>query len=178
MRRVYLLQPDNMPLKTVMKYGEERDRACEINAAFVARTRSHAELIYLRHLHPTDGSGNLDFSKLWHEDGADVNRRSLERTERIAGFFGDLELDVPDDNLMAELCSSSEARAALRGAVKKAYKAKALEYHPDKARARTTTRHRLTFPSGNTGADEQHLNFLFQKARDAYEGLKKWLEGS
>ena len=37
MRRVYLLQPDNMPLKTVMKYGEERDRACEINAAFVAR---------------------------------------------------------------------------------------------------------------------------------------------
>ena len=99
MRRVYLLQPDNMPLKTVMKYGEERDRACEINAAFVARTRSHAELIYLRHLHPTDGSGNLDFSKLWHEDEADVNQRSLERTERIAGFLGDLGLDVLDDGV-------------------------------------------------------------------------------
>jgi hypothetical protein len=189
-----------MPLKTVMMYADERDRACEINTAFVARTRSYADLIYLRHLHPTwhvnsEGQSweNWDFSQLWpsesedttseertaaHEDAAEASRKSLECTAEIAGFFGVMGLQVPGGDEMSELCSSVQSRAVLRDAVKRAYKTKAREVHPDKVLARTTARHRLMFSSGDTGADEARLKALFQELNEANDALKRWLEES
>ena len=188
MRRVYLLQPDDMPLKTVMMYGNERDRAGEINVAFVARTRSYADLIYLRHLHPTH-RGTLDLSQLWpsasddttseegttaHEDDAEALRKRLECTEEIAGFFKVLKLPVPGGDEMAELRSSSQSRAVLRDAVSRTFKAHARVVHPDKALARTKAKHRLVFPSGDADADE--FTAVFQVLNEAYHALKRWLE--
>ena len=190
-RRVYLLQPDDMPLKTVMEYGNERDIACEINAAFVAFTRSDADLIYLRHLLPTP-RGNLDFSQLWpsahaddttseegttaHEDDAEALPRRLEWTAGIAGFFGVLRLQVPGGDEMVELRSSSQSRAVLRDAVSRAYKDQARRVHPDKALSRTTARQRLAFPSGDPDADQARLKDRFQELNEAYHALKRWLE--
>ena len=185
MHRVYLLQPDDMPLKTTMMYGNKRERACEINAAFVARTRSYAELIYLRHLRPTP-CGNLDFSQLWPSDPSDdtteeegkegKEEHRWECTEEIAGFLRVMGLQIPGDDEMAELRSSFQSRAVLRDAVSRAYKAQALVVHPDKVLARTTARHRMAFPSGDTDADEARLKTLFQALNEAHHALKRWLE--
>jgi len=187
--RVYILQPDDMPLKTVMMYGNERDRACEINVAFVARTRSYADLIYLRHLHPTHRAATLDLSQLWpsasydttseegttaHEDEALQKR--LECTQEIARFFDVLELPVPGVDEIAELSSSSQSRAVLRDAVSRTYKSHARVVHPDRALARTKAKHRLVFPSGPCTTDFQKLNEAFQKLNEAYHALKRWLE--
>jgi len=65
--RVYLLQPGSggdMLLKTIMLYGEPWEQQAEINASFVAQTRSYADLIFLQHLEPCS-AGRLDFSLLW-----------------------------------------------------------------------------------------------------------------
>ena len=47
--------------------------------------------------------------------------------------------------------------------------------HPDKALARTTARHRLAFPPGDTD-DEARLKTLFQALNEAYHALRRWIE--
>jgi hypothetical protein len=79
---------------------------------------------------------------------------------------------------MAELCSSFQSRDVLHDAISRAAAPTRLRLgvHPDKALARTTARHRLAFPSGDTHADEARLKTLFQALNEAYHALRRWIE--
>ena len=76
---------------------------------------------------------------------------------------------------MAELCSSFQSRDVLHDAISRAAAPTRLRLgvHPDKALARTTARHRLAFPSGDTDAHEARL---FQALNEAYHALKRWIQ--
>ena len=65
-----------MPLQTMMQYGEEWAKCAEINVAFVAMTRSYADLIFLRHLEPEGGV--VDFGLLWPQQAGGVKEDEEE----------------------------------------------------------------------------------------------------
>ena len=144
--RVYLLQPGSLPLPTTMQWGEEWEKRSEISAAFVAQTRSYADLIFLRHLPSTRGVP-LDFAPLWpsnnsddEPDGSssDEEERHLQQTAAAdavpRGAFRQLGLVAPKPDSLSSLRISSESRESLRDAVRRAYHEQARKVHPDKAK--------------------------------------------
>lgn len=171
--RVYLFQPMDMLLPMVMQYGEGWEKDMEINAAFVARTRSLADLIFLRHL-PFARGAPLDFELLWppavsqevgetndedEDTGTESDGNRLE--EAVIGAdvfdaFAVLGMECPSASLEQALHSSAESRDVFCKALRRAYRSKAKEMHPDKNEAATAT------------AD-------FQKLKPAHDTLKKWL---
>lgn len=72
--RVYILQPDDLPLGNVMECGKRWQQAEEIHCGYVAYTRSLNELILLRHLKLGKDSAPADMDPLWEGTGATESR--------------------------------------------------------------------------------------------------------
>ena len=170
--RVYLLQPGSMPLPTTMQWGEEWEKRSEVNAAFVAQTRSYADLIFLRHLTSAPGV-SLDFAALW--PSADEDRSETEGSGRDDpeddsqpaavpvphDAFRQLGLEPPNADSLSSLRSSSESREDLRDGVKRAYRELILKVHPDKA--------------DKDARSQEEAKGQFQVVSEAHETVRRWL---
>lgn len=80
--RVYILQPNDLPLPTVMEYGQSWKKEQELHVAYVAYTRSYSDLIFLRHVDLRRGKAAMD--ELWDDENTDEdkdNGSSIQETE-------------------------------------------------------------------------------------------------
>ena len=156
-------------MPTTMQYGEEWEQRAEVNMAFVAQTRSYADLIFLRHL-PASPGVPLDFARLWGPvDGPDVSDTEGDAQSAAAPAhrlpscqFGcplkRLGVPVPSAASVQDLRCSSESREDLRSAVKRAYHRRAKHEHPDK--------------KGGT----QEATQRFKEVNEANEAVVRWLD--
>lgn len=165
--RVYLLQPHNIPMPTKMQYGEQWERQDEINVAFVALTRSYADLIFLRHIQRWE----VDLTQLWpdadereqHEHRSGSGMPASEQERRLTAALGVLKVELPPcQDRDAVIGGSSEARSGVRAAAQKAYFALAKKMHPDKA------------PKDETSQREAARSF--QEVNGAHQTIVEWLE--
>lgn len=168
-QRVYLLHPQDMPMRTTMRYGEQWEKDAEINAAFVAMTRSLNDLMCLRNLEKDE-----DLSTLWakvedsgHPTGAEAEAEgdslpspSPYLNAEIVGAFGEIKLQPPNGSNIAELRGSPQARSVLRDAVRRAYRARAKQVHPDKVDAQHS----------------QDATAAFQALNEANARLNRWFD--
>ena len=64
-RRVYILQPEHMPLCGVMMYGQDWEKVQEVNIAYVAYTRSTSDLIFLRQVDEREEDFSVHAGPVW-----------------------------------------------------------------------------------------------------------------
>jgi hypothetical protein len=152
-----------------MRYGEQWEKDAEINAAFVAMTRSLNDLMFLRKLEKDE-----DLSTLWakvedsgHPTGAEAEAEgdslpspSPYLNAEIVGAFGEIKLQPPNGSNIAELRGSPQARSVLRDAVRRAYRARAKQVHPDKVDAQHS----------------QDATAAFQALNEANARLNRWFD--
>lgn len=109
--RVYILNPEDLPLSFLMKFGKRWEREQELHVAYVAYTRSYSDLIFLS---PTVLPKNRQ-----REEEAGIT----EEFRCAVHFFG-LEIPV--------FCDSDEVVCFLR-VVKAERRVRLLQCHPDKS---------------------------------------------
>mmetsp|Transcript_34560 Transcript_34560/g.80071 ORF Transcript_34560/g.80071 Transcript_34560/m.80071 type:complete len:359 (-) Transcript_34560:101-1177(-) len=139
--RVYILQPDDLPLRHVMDWGERWQRAEEIHCAYVAYTRSVNELILLRHLELGKDRAPADMDPLWEATGTMEGRGAEAAGDEAAEDFMDTEivppvvaaacihfgLEVPDISVSTQ----EELTVGFLRRVKSIAKKMLLQSHPD-----------------------------------------------
>ena len=155
-RRVYILQPAMLPLPGVMQYAQHWERRQELNVAYVAYTRSHSDLVFLRHVHPCNSV--LDLGVLWRATHGSLVSLSTTPDLWVCEAAKYLDIELPQnvtEDILAEFVR----------AVRMKFRTFAKVNHPDKQPNRP--------PEQRLHTDD--ANRRMQRAQEAKDMLENWV---